>query len=98
MAELEVKLRYQRYREGHQDGTIGLVIEGSSRLLKAELELSNKKADRVAAHERHLKWVTAGAKETKESYDVGRSNQADYAQAEYERLNAEIELEREKAK
>ena len=98
MAELEVKVRYDKYRAGAQDATLDLILEGSKRLLKAELELSEKKADRLAAREQFVKLTKEIAEIVKAKYNVGRVSQADLAQAEYERLDAEIALERERAR
>lgn len=98
MAELEVKVRYDKYRAGAQDATLDLVLEASKRLLKAELELSEKKVDRLAAHERLVELTKHMSQIVEAKYKVGRVSQADYAQAEYERLDAEIALERERAR
>jgi hypothetical protein len=71
----------------------------SQRLLTAELELSDKKADRVAAYEAHLKRM-------KEVEDVikmevegvkGSEGVADEVEGKFHRLEAEIMLERAKA-
>ena len=97
MAEQEVKERYEKWRLHMRDATVELVIGSSKRLLKSELELSGKKVDRLAAHERHLKLTTNLAEICKALRADGR-NPADYSLAEYERLDAEIELEREKVR
>ena len=97
MAEQEAKVRYEKYRAGAQDATLDLSISSCKRLLKAELELSKTKADRLAARERYLKLMKEVAKICKARYNLGRGSLADFSQAEYERLDAEIELEREKA-
>jgi RNA polymerase sigma factor (sigma-70 family) len=97
-AEEEMKVRYEKYRAGAQDATLDLLIDSSRHLLKAELELSTKKADRLVAHERHVQLMKQAAQIVKAKYDLARVSKADYAQAEYERLDAEIALEREKAR
>jgi RNA polymerase sigma factor (sigma-70 family) len=98
MAELEVKVRYAQYLAGAQAVTLDLILEGSKRLLKAELELSEKKADRLAAYEQFVKLTKEIAEICKRKFEAGRISQADLAQAEYERLDAEIALERERAR
>lgn len=98
MAAQEMRIRYEKYRAGAQDATLDLALAGSKRLRKAELELSKNQADRLAAHEKHLKLMKEIVKICQAKYTVGRISLADYSQAEYERMDAEIELEREKAR
>lgn len=97
-AEQELTVRYRQYRAGAQDAILDLMIESSKRLLKAELELNAKKADRLVAHERHVRLMKEVAEIVKAKFNVGRVSEADFARAEYERLDAEIALEREKAR
>jgi RNA polymerase sigma factor (sigma-70 family) len=103
-AEQELEVRMKLYRTGANEPgtscpvTLRMVIEGSKHLLKAELELSKKKAERLEARERHLKLVTEIAKITEVQYKAGRLSKAALASAQYERLDAEIELVREKAR
>jgi RNA polymerase sigma factor (sigma-70 family) len=68
------------------------------RILTAELEQSEKKEDRVKACEEYLQRITEVAKRAMDVYKTGQATQADAIQAEYYRLEAEIMLEREKAK
>jgi hypothetical protein len=75
-----------------------MLIDASKRLLKAELELSSKKADRLAAREKHLNFTKKAANITIAQYNVGRISKAAVASALYEELDAEIELEREKTR
>jgi RNA polymerase sigma factor (sigma-70 family) len=98
MAEREATVRYEKYRAGAQDGRLDLLIESSKRLLKAELELSTKKADRLVAHERHVRLMKEVAEIDKAKHDAGRVGDEQVALAEYNRLDAEIDLEREKAR
>jgi hypothetical protein len=97
-AEVEAKERYGKYRAGAQDATLDQTIASSKRLLKAELELSAKKADRLVAHVRHVGLMKDIAEIVKAKYDAGRVSEGDYARSEYERLDAEIAFEREKAR
>jgi hypothetical protein len=70
----------------------------AQRLLTAELELSDKKADRVAAYEAHLQRVKEMEDELKkEIEEVGGEGVADVAEVKFYRLEAEIMLERAKA-
>lgn len=97
-AERELTVRYEKYRAGAQDATLDLMIESSKRLLKAELELSAKKADRLVAHERHVRLMKEIAEINKAKYNVGRVGEEHLALAEYILLDAEIAFEREKAR
>jgi RNA polymerase sigma factor (sigma-70 family) len=98
MAEQEAKIRYEQYNAGAQGATFELVIESSKRLLKADLELSTDRLDRIAAHERHLKLVKEYADVVEARFMAGRVGLEVHSQAQYERLDAEIQLEREKAR
>ena len=68
------------------------------RILTAELDQSEKKEDRVKACEEYLQRTTEVARRAMNGYKVGQATKADAMQAEYYRLEAEIMLEREKAK
>lgn len=104
MAEKEWKIRSELYREGANEPgmnapiTLRMVFEASKHVLKAELELSNKKAERLAAREGHLKRMKEVTNISESQYEVGRVSTAAFASALYEQLDAEIELEREKAR
>jgi hypothetical protein len=72
----------------------------AQRLLTAELELSDKKADRVAVYEAHLKRMKEVEDEFKKEVEgvKGGEGVADLAaEVKFHRLEAEILLEREKA-
>jgi hypothetical protein len=76
------------------------LYQWSQRLLTAELELSDKKADRVAAYEVHLlrmKELEDVFKKAAERAKAG-AYAAAYAEAKFHRLEAEIMLERAKGK
>ncbi len=104
MAEEEWKIRSGLWRLGaNEPGTGGrpvtlhLVFDAAKRLLKAELELSNNKAERVKAREKYLNGIKEVVDTTEAQYKVsGRVGKAEFASALYEQLDAEIELEREK--
>jgi uncharacterized protein (TIGR03067 family) len=95
-AKEEYKLRTQRYLSGVS--TSEQLAGASRRVLTAELEWSEKKEERVTACEEYLQRTTEVAKHAKAGADAGQATQADAVQAEYYRLEAEIMLEREKAK
>jgi RNA polymerase sigma factor (sigma-70 family) len=95
-ANEEYRLRKQRYLNGVD--TSEQLAGAARRVLTAELERSEKKEDRVTAYEAYLERVTDTAKRVKARFDAGQMTQADAKEAEYYRLEAEIMLEREKAK
>jgi len=76
------------------------IFEAQKRLLQAELELSDKPADQIAAFEKQLemaKHVEQKVKSLALSYCKG--GEADkYYQAKFQRLDAEIQLLRAKRK
>jgi hypothetical protein len=90
----ETKGRFMQLLAGK--ATSETLADCGRRLLRSELELCDKPADRVKVRE---KWLTL-AKEVervqKLRYDAGRIDVAEMAQAEFNRLDAEIELLREK--
>ncbi len=103
-AEQALKINWDLYRAGANEPatstpvTLQMLIDGSKRLLKAELEMSKKKAERLEALERHLKLMKEVADITERQFNAGRISQRALASAQYEQLDAEIELEREKAR
>jgi hypothetical protein len=88
------------------------LYEWAQRILTAELESSDKKADRLAAYEAHLSRMKAVEDELKKEYESrikswedlskkryeGGKDNVYTTEARYHRLEAEIMLEREKAK
>jgi RNA polymerase sigma factor (sigma-70 family) len=103
-AEKEWTIRWNLYKVGSNEPgsgtpiTLTQVIAASKHLLKAEAELSDKRADRVAAHERNVERLKEIAEVSQVQFKVGRLFEAAVAQAQYEQLDAEIALEREKAR
>jgi hypothetical protein len=95
-AQLQVMERIQAYLAGH--GTLDLCLEAQRLLLKAELEVSEKKEDRIKAHERYLELILLMHQVNKSRYEAGKISIADYAQSDYFRQEAEIDLLREKAR
>ncbi len=88
--------RYQHYLAGR--GTLDILLGASLRLLDSEQELSDKKADQIAALERHLRRMKELETILQAQHKAGRASLADYDQAKYFRLQAEIWLEKAKEK
>jgi hypothetical protein len=99
-----LQVRMQLYKAGSNEPgtgapvTLQMLNEYSRNLLKAEVELSTDKKEKLKAHERHLKQIQETAKITEAMYKVGRVGEATLVSVQYEALDAEIELEREKAR
>ena len=104
MAEEVWKIRYALYKDGSNEPgtnaptTLRMLLDASKQLMKAELELSKNKAERLEARKKHLKWAKETTNITEAHYRVGRVSRASFASALYEQLDAEIELEREKGR
>jgi uncharacterized protein (TIGR03067 family) len=81
-----------------EKGDLGACIDSAKRLLTAELARCNSKADRIAACEANLGRIAAIEKIARERFVDGRLSDGDMADAQYYRIEAEILLEREKAK
>jgi len=94
------RLEYQARKQELEAGKIvvGPVADSSRRLLKAELERADKKEDRTAAYEAYYQRAAEATMTVKLKWTAGKSATADVAQAESYRLEAEVMLEREKAK
>jgi hypothetical protein len=95
VARDEVQTRTRDYLDGR--GNTQLLYEAYRRLLQAQLQCSDKKADQVAALEAYVKWAR-----DIEDYIRGRVEAARYARTEldvatYYRLEAEIRLQRAQA-
>jgi hypothetical protein len=82
--------RWQEFAVGV--GTQASLVNVSRELLKAELELAARPADRVAAHERHFNLMRKVEKTAKEGHDTGRVKDANYQEARAARLEAEVGL------
>jgi hypothetical protein len=104
MAEQEWGIRWELYRAGANEPGMGnpvtlhMLTEATKHLLKADLELSKRKTERLEARERYLKRMKAITNVTEAQYKAGRVSSAAFASALYEQLDADIELEREKAR
>jgi hypothetical protein len=96
VAKQEVEARRKEFEAGKT--TFEGMAEAWRRVLKAELDLATDKAARVAAYERYVKLLKQVSEVSKARYEAGRASFATYCEAEYLRLDAEIALEREKAR
>jgi hypothetical protein len=94
------RVRYEKHRAGAQDATLDLLLEASRRLLEAELGDLDDPAEQLAAHERYWGIMLIAEKIVRAKYAAGRVGFVDYAQARYNRLDAEIRMReaREKRK
>jgi RNA polymerase sigma factor (sigma-70 family) len=75
-----------------------LALSAAQRLFKAEVERSETRVDRLAAYEAYLRRITDVATIANTKLEAGKIAIADLAEANSYRLEAEILLEREKAK
>jgi len=74
------------------------ILYASDRVLRATLDLTDKKADRIAAWTDHIARLKAREADIKRVTDAGAGRDAEYFLAKYERLGAEIELEFERSR
>jgi outer membrane protein TolC len=96
LAQQEMKACEKEYKSGklHLDA----LVAASKNLLKAEIELSMKRADRFAARERHIKVMEAWVKNVQGWHQAGVASPAELLNAQYQLVDAKIDLEREKAR
>jgi hypothetical protein len=95
MANVEAHARWSEFQAGR--GTLDFLFGASRHLLDAERELSERKADQIAALERYLWCMREIEKVNQQRFDNGRLPIQDVAEARYNRIQAEIWLERAKA-
>jgi hypothetical protein len=67
-------------------------------VLKADLELRTKRADRIAVYERHIKVLEQTAKLAQVRYEAARATELGLLRLRYLLVDAKIELEREKSR
>jgi hypothetical protein len=90
------RARWEEFMMGR--GTLDSQIEASLRLLDAERDLSDKKGDQLTALENHWQRMKEFEKINQIRFDAGRVPIADNAQTKFYRIQAEIWLERAKAR
>jgi RNA polymerase sigma factor (sigma-70 family) len=95
-ANLEQDARMKEFLAGR--GTLDFLFAGSRRLLEAQRDMSDKKEDQVAALEAHWQRMKQIEELNKKRFDAGRIGIQDYAESKYYRLEAEVWLEKAKAK
>jgi hypothetical protein len=86
--------RHKEFLAGR--GTQDITLSSAKRLLNAQLEVSSTRAERLAAYEEYLERMKEYEKINNARFGAGRIPIQDKAQADYERLDAEIRLERAK--
>ena len=94
-AQTEATNRWKGFMAGRE--TLDILHASSVRLLQAELDLSDQQADAVAGFEAHWRRMKDAEIVSKNKYDAGRLSVQDFAQSRYNRVRAEIWLERAKA-
>ena len=96
LAQQEAKVCQENYRSGKVQ--FEAIAPAAKHLLKAELELTTKKADRVAVYERYIKVMEELAKNAQAGYQAGLVSFSDQVKAQYLLIDAKIDLERDKAR
>jgi RNA polymerase sigma factor (sigma-70 family) len=94
-AKAELEPRMKAFHEGR--GTLDILLGASLRVLQAERELSDKKADQVAALKAHAERMQQFEKVVQGWVDAGRVAIWDLQEVKFYRLEAEIWLARAKS-
>jgi outer membrane protein TolC len=89
-------VRLKEYQAGKATGD--LFFQAQKQLLMAQLDMRDKKADRVAIYEKNRDRAAEAKKIADAKGAAGVISIADQLQAEYELRDAEVLLEREKGK
>jgi hypothetical protein len=92
----EVESRESRIKAGFEDPMN--LIDPSRRLLQAELELTEKPADRITLHQKYVEIAKNTEETLKAAAKNGRIRDEPYLEAKAARLEAEIALLREQMK
>jgi hypothetical protein len=90
------RAQYEQFEAGR--GPLDLTLAASECLLRADLDLCPTKERRVAAREAHVLRLKKILDITRARFEAGRASIADDSWSRYHYLDAEIELEREKAR
>jgi hypothetical protein len=95
-----VKLQMQSRAEELLAGktTVDVLLEASRNLLKAQQEMSDRPVDQLRMLEMHFERMKLFHEIVDTRFRAGRANTGEVGQAAYERYDAEIALERYKAK
>jgi RNA polymerase sigma factor (sigma-70 family) len=97
-ARQEWEDRMKLLQDGRDGDRLDVLGAASRRLLVAQRELSENKADQIAAWEAHLDRMKGVEEIAKGRFEAGTLSRPNHALAQYYRLDAEIGLERAKAK
>lgn len=95
-AKLECESRMKEFQDGR--GTLDILVHSSRRLLESEREVGDSKEHLLTALETHFRLMKEIEEVNQERFNAGRISIMDVAQARYYRLEAEIWLERARAK
>jgi len=95
---LEVAKGYLYRAKVDPNFTWNQIQDAAKKLLIAELELSEKPADQIAAYEKNLVLARESEEVAKQFLEGGQGTPLDVANARYYRLTAEIELLKAKRK
>jgi outer membrane protein TolC len=96
LAQQEVEVCSALFRNARVD--FDAVATAQKNLLKAQLELSTKKAERLAVYERYIKMLEEVAKISQVRVQAGRGSQLELVRARYLLVDAKIDLERAKTR
>lgn len=94
LAQQDVEVCKKLYQSGRADFDAFAIASKS--LLKAELELMTKKADRIAAQERYIKMLEGCVELARARHQAARATESEILRAQYLLVDAKIDLEREK--
>jgi outer membrane protein TolC len=91
---------YNARMQQFQAGSIGtdVLFAAQKQLLQAELDLRDKKDDRVTVCQKNVDRAAEARKIADLQHQAGKLSMADYLQADYELQDAKVLLEREKMK
>jgi hypothetical protein len=89
-AVAEMRARYRQLESG--GGTLEDVFGAARKVLRSELALSDKPANRIAVRAKYLELEQAAEKVATTRHQAGKLSDAELAAARYLRLDAEIKL------
>jgi hypothetical protein len=90
--------KYQGSRDATLELELELELEAARQLLEAELALHDDPAERLETFQRYWEYARQTENTMAAKYEVGRVGLADYAQARFARLDAEIRMGEARAK
>jgi hypothetical protein len=93
-----LRVRYEKYLAGAQDATLDLLLEAARQMLDTELADHDDPAERLEAVQQYWEVTREAEKIAGAKYRGRRVSLADYAQAQSQRLDAEIRMQEARAK